>query len=113
HRIAVEHPQQRSFMACNTLTLRKETFFCWLERQKEHSFCNQTLSVHAGKLVGHIFTARLFMQLLMTVVPEIVEWGLQRRADWAQYFVPLMISERVGPIHQKPQLNFPARVDSR
>src|SRR6478672_11798982 len=93
--IEAMHPQPPFSTGCSTLALRRETFFCWLEPQKEHSFCNQTLSVRAGKLGGHIFTARLFTPSLMTGVPGNVGCGLRRRAFGAPYFVPLMISERV------------------
>src|SRR4029453_5870216 len=85
-------------MACSMSVSKRETFFCWLEQQKEHSFFGLMLSARVGRLVVHISTGRVFTRWAMMDVQDNIGFGPQRRASGARCSGPLTISEKVGPI---------------
>ena len=60
------HRERRSCTACNTLMSRRETFFSWWERRKEHSSFAPTLSAPVGRSAVRISTGTMCTRWPMT-----------------------------------------------
>ena len=100
------HPELPSCTMCNTFTSGREIFFCWWERQKEHSSCARTLGARVGNLVVPISMGTRYMRWPMTAVVANIAYGLQPRVTGARCCVPATISGRAGLIHTRPRFDF-------
>src|SRR5438094_2914529 len=101
------HPELPSCTMCNTFTSGREIFFCWWERQKEHSSCARTLGARVGNLVVPISMGTRCTRWPMTAVVANIAYGLQPRVTGARCCVPATISGRAGLTHRRPRFDFP------
>src|SRR5438132_8386852 len=96
------HSELPSCTVCDTFMSGREIFFCWWERQKEHSSCARTLGARVGRLAVPTSTGTRCTRWPMTAVVANIAYGLQPRVTGARCCVPATISGRAGLTHRRP-----------
>ncbi len=97
----------RCCIACNTFISRKETPFCWLEPQREHSSFARMVRGAVGRLAVPIFTGTAFMRWPMTAVEDSGGYGRPRRVIGARSCDPATTSGRAGVTLSRHPFDFP------
>src|SRR6266849_1949160 len=102
-------PKTTVLQVCGTLMSRTETFFCWWEQRKERLSFVPMRSAAVGRLGGLISTGTVFTLWPMTTVEANTGYGLRRRVIGEPSCDQATISERAGPIRNRPRLDFPPK----
>src|SRR4029077_13066567 len=100
------HPGPRPFTACGMRRSRRETLFCYWERQRERSSFAQMPSATVGRLGAPISTGTVCTRWPTIPAEANTEYGPQRLVIGEPCFDRAMILGRAGPIPNRRPFDF-------